>query len=315
MVTLEAIQDARLHIADRIHRTPMFSVASIGRPLGVNFFVKAELLQKTGSFKVRGVLNRIRQLSTTERELGLIGISAGNHAAALAWAATAAGVECTVVMPAHAAQSKVEASRAYGANVILKGDVFAAFARMDELREQHGYTLVHPFDDEAIIAGHGTLGIEIIEDLPDVDVVLVPVGGGGLLSGVARAIKAMRPATRVIGVEPEGAANLRAGLDAGRVVRLERIDTIADGLAPPMTGEHVLEHVKEFVDDVVTVPDTAIVQAMKTIMTHAKLFVVPSGAAGLAALDAGRCRIPEGSRVVIVASGGNIDTKRLKEMI
>ncbi|MGH7503592.1 MAG: threonine ammonia-lyase [Longimicrobiales bacterium] len=315
MITLETIRDARTHIAEHIHRTPLVSVTSIGRPFGVHLFAKAELFQKTGSFKVRGVLNRIRQLSDAEKARGLIGISAGNHAAALAWAATAAGVRSTVVMPAHASPAKVEASRNYGADIILHGDVFAAFARMEELRDQHGYTLVHPFDDEAIIAGHGTLGLEILEDLHDVDVVLVPTGGGGLLSGVATAIKALRPAARVIGVEPEGAADVRAGLDAGRVVRLDRIETIADGLAPPMTGEHVLEHVRAFVDDVVTVPDDAILRAMRTIMTRAKLFVEPSGAAGLAALEAGAVRAGNGSRIVIVASGGNVDLSRLREQL
>jgi threonine dehydratase len=281
--------------------------------MGCDFFIKAELLQKTGSFKVRGVLNRIRQLDEEEKKRGLIGISAGNHAAALAWAATAAGVRSTVVMPAHASRAKVEASRRYGAEIVLHGDVFEAFAKMEELRAAHGYTLIHPFDDEAIIAGHGTAGLEILEDVPDADIVLVPVGGGGLISGIAAAIKAVRPGTRVIGVEPEGAANVRAALDAGRVVRLDRIQTIADGLAPPMTGEHVLEHVTALVDDVVTVPDNAIIHAMKTIMSRAKLFVEPSGAAGLAALDAQRVRLPVNSRVVIVASGGNLDPARLGE--
>jgi threonine dehydratase len=313
MVTFEAIRDARRHIGERIHRTPVFAVSSIGREMGCDFFIKAELLQKTGSFKVRGVLNRIRQLDEEEKKRGLIGISAGNHAAALAWAATAAGVRSTVVMPAHASRAKVEASRRYGAEIVLHGDVFEAFAKMEELRAAHGYTLIHPFDDEAIIAGHGTAGLEILEDVPDADIVLVPVGGGGLISGIAAAIKAVRPGTRVIGVEPEGAANVRAALDAGRVVRLDRIQTIADGLAPPMTGEHVLEHVTALVDDVVTVPDNAIIHAMKTIMSRAKLFVEPSGAAGLAALDAQRVRLPVNSRVVIVASGGNLDPARLGE--
>ena len=315
MVTIADIRAAGTNVGERIHRTPLLGSTRLGEALGLELFVKAELFQKTGSFKVRGVLNRIHRLSPAERERGLIGISAGNHAQALAWAATAAGVRSTVVMPAHASPTKVAASRAYGADVVLHGDVFAAFDRMHELRERHGYTLVHPFDDEDVIAGHGTLGLEIVTDLPDADVVIVPVGGGGLLSGVATAVKALRPATRVIGVEPEGAANLRAALDAGHVVRLERIDTIADGLAPPMTGAHVLEHVRAAVDDVVTVTDASILEAMKLLMTRMKLFVEPSGAAALAALLSHRIADCSGRRVAIVASGGNLDLDRLKGML
>jgi threonine dehydratase len=315
MVTIAGIRDARAHIDRRIHRTPLVSATVLGRLVGVRLFIKAELFQKTGSFKVRGVFNCIRQLTPAQRSRGLISISAGNHAQALAYAATQEGVRCTVVMPAHASPAKVEASRAYGAEIVLHGDAAAAFARMDELRERHGYTLVHPFDDEDVIAGHGTAGLEIVEDLPDVDAVLVPVGGGGLLAGVAAAVKAVRPDVRVYGVEPEGAANLRAALDAGRVVHLEHISTIADGLAPPMTGERVLEHVRAFVDDVVTVTDAAIIEAMKLLMSRTKLFVEPSGAAGLAALLAGRVSLPADSRVVVLASGGNIDLSRLKDLL
>jgi threonine dehydratase len=272
---------------------------------GVSLSLKAEPFQKTGSFKVRGVFNRVALLSEESRQRGLIGISAGNHAAALAYAASVEGIQATLVMPAHANPNKVAATRAYGANVVLHGDVFGAFEKMEELRAREGLTLVHPFNDEAVIAGHGTAGIEILEDVPDADLVLVPTGGGGLLSGIAAAIKFMRPETRVIGVEPEGAACVRAGLDAGRVVRLERITTIADGLAPPMSGEVVLEHVRAFVDDVIKVEDRHILDAMALIMSRAKLVVEPSGAAGLAALVAGAVRPRPGERVVVMASGGN----------
>ena len=315
MVTIEDIRAAQRQLAGRVHRTPMLASSALGQRLGVQLFIKAELFQKTGSFKVRGVLNRIGQLSAEQRSRGLIGISAGNHAQALAWGAAAAGVKSVVVMPAHASPTKVAASRAYGAEIVLHGDVFAAFAKLDELRERHGYTLVHPFDDEGVIAGHGTAGIEIVEDVPDVDAVIVPVGGGGLLSGIATAVRALRPRAQVWGVEPEGAAGLRAALDAGRVVRLEHVHSVADGLAPPMTGERVLEHVRAHVHEVVTVPDTDIVDAMKLLMTRAKLFVEPSGAAGLAALLSGKIRLPAGSRVVVVASGGNLDLDRLKELL
>jgi len=315
MVTIEDIRAAQRYLDGRVHRTPMLASATLGQRAGVRLFIKAELFQKTGSFKVRGVLNRIRQLSAEQRARGLIGISAGNHAQALAWGAAAAGAKSIVVMPAHASPAKVAASRAYGAEIVLHGDVFAAFAKLDELRERHGYTLVHPYDDEGVIAGHGTAGIEIVEDVPDVDAVIVPVGGGGLLSGIATAVRALRPGAQVWGVEPEGAAALRAALDAGRVVRLEHVHSVADGLAPPMTGERVLEHVRAHVHDVVTVPDADIVEATKLLMTRAKLFVEPSGAAGLAALLSGKIRLPAGSRVVIVASGGNLDLDRWKELL
>jgi threonine dehydratase len=185
---------------------------------------------------------------------------------------------------------------------------------MEELRAEHGYTLVHPFDDEAVIAGHGTLGLELIEDLPDADVVIVPVGGGGLLAGIATAVKALRPSVRVVGVEPEGAACLGAALAAGRVVRLERILTVADGLAPPGTGETVLRQVRDLVDDVVTVSDAAILRAVGLLMTRAKLVAEPSGAAGLAALIEGVSGAGPGDRVIVVVSGGNIDPHKLREI-
>jgi len=314
MIDLDDIRAARDRIEQRVHRTPLLRSTTLGTQTGTRLWIKAEAFQKTGSFKVRGVFNRISRMGPEERGRGLITISAGNHAQAVAYAACVEGVHATVVMPSGASPAKVEASRAYGADVVLHGDVFAAFARMEELRAEHGYTLLHPFDDEAVIAGHGSVGLEILEDLPDVDVVLVPVGGGGLISGIAAAIKLQRPLVRIVGVEPEGAATMRAALDADRVVRLDRIVTIADGLAPPSAGEVTLAHVRAFVDDVVTVTDPEIVRAMSLIMTRTKLFVEPSGAAGLAALLSGRISTSPDQRVVVVASGGNIDLDRLKEL-
>jgi len=314
MVDIEDIRRARERIGRRVHRTPLLRSATLGTLTGARLWIKAEAFQKTGSFKVRGVFNRIALMSEQERARGLITISAGNHAQAVAYAASVEGVHATVVMPAHASPAKVEASRAYGADVVLFGDVFGAFARMEELRAEHGYTLLHPFNDEGVIAGHGSVGLEILEDLPDVDIVMVPVGGGGLISGVAAAIKLERPLVRVIGVEPEGAATMRAALDAGSVVRLDQIMTIADGLAPPSAGEVTLAHVQRFVDDVVAVPDRDILRAMALIMTRTKLFVEPSGAAGLAALLSGHITTSPDQRIVVVASGGNVDIGRLKEL-
>lgn len=314
-VTVEAIEWARERIASRIHRTPLFSSRTLGERTGTRLFLKAECLQKTGSFKIRGVLNRIAELSAAERERGLIGISAGNHAQALAYGATLEGVRSVVVMPAKASRAKAEASRAYGAEVILHGTVHEAFAKMDELRAEHGYTLVHPFGDAGVIAGQGTVGLEIMEDLPDADVVVVPVGGGGLLAGVSAAVRGKRAATRVIGVEPEGAPTLRRALDAGRVVTLDAVSTIADGLAAPMSSELVLAHVRAFVDEVVTVPDAAIGEAVRLLAERAKLVSEPAGAAGLAALLSGAVRVPARARVAVIVSGGNIDLHRLEELL
>ncbi|MGH7507346.1 MAG: threonine ammonia-lyase [Longimicrobiales bacterium] len=315
MVHLDDIQRAHAILAGRIHRTPVFSSRALGEVTGTTLYLKAECLQKTGSFKVRGVFNRIEALSSEARARGLVTISAGNHAQALAYGASAMGVRCTVVMPAHASPTKVEASRSYGADVVLHGDVFAAFERMEELQREHGYTLVHPFDDEGIIAGQGTVGLELIADLDDLHAVIVPVGGGGLISGIATAVKTLRPEVKVIGVEPEGAPGLRRALDEGHVVRLERVNTIADGLGAPSTGEIVLEHVRAYVDDVVLVTDDDIKTALAAILARAKLLVEPAGAAGVAALMARKVRLSEGSRVAVIASGGNIDLERLKEVL
>jgi threonine dehydratase len=199
--------------------------------------------------------------------------------------------------------------------VVLHGDVFAAFERMEALRSEHGYTLVHPFDDEGVIAGQGTVALELIADLDDIDYVIVPVGGGGLISGIATAVKALRPQARVIGVEPEGAAAVRRALDEGGPVRLERVATIADGLGAPMTGEVALAHIRAYVDDVVLVSDAAIREALTAMLERTKLLVEPAGAAGVAALMAGALRVPRGSRVAVIASGGNVDMQRLKEVL
>lgn len=315
MVGLSEIRDARISGAGRVHRTPLFQANALGRRLNAQVFLKAEFLQKTGSFKVRGVFHKIRRLTPEQKAAGLVAVSAGNHAQALAYAATAQGVKSTIVMPATASPLKAQASRDYGADIILHGTVWDAFAKMEELRQERGYTLVHPYDDDDIIAGHGTVGLEIMEDLPDADVVVVPVGGGGLLSGVAAAVKQLRPGTRVFGVEPMGAACLRAALDAGEVVRLESPKTIADGLAAPMTGEKVLEHVRQYVDDVVLVSDGEILDALRIVLDRCKFLLEPAGVAGVAALLARRIPIGAGASVVAVASGGNIDFDRLKALL
>jgi threonine dehydratase len=282
---------------------------------GASLFLKPECLQRTGSFKVRGVLNRVRSLTAEERRRGLITISAGNHAQAVAYAAAAEGVHATVVMPAAATRSKVEASRGYGAEVVLHGDIFGAFARMEELRQEQDRVLIHPFDDPAVMAGQGTVGAELCDDVADLDLVIVPTGGGGLLSGAAVAVKAMQPRCRVIGVEPTGAAAVKRGLEAGAPVRLERVDSIADGLGAPMTGPNVLEHVRALVDDIVLVSDADIATALRLLLERCKLLVEPAGAAGLAALLSGAVPLRDGQRVGVILSGGNVDVQRLQELL
>jgi threonine dehydratase len=304
LTTIDQIRAARDRIAGAVHRTPTFSAASLGAPLGITLHLKAELFQKTGSFKVRGVTNKIRQLSRSEIARGCITLSAGNHGAALAWAAAQMGSKATVLMPAHAVPAKIDAVRAYGGEPILVEQV--SLEEVRRIQAERGLTIVHPFDDPAIIAGHATVGLEILEDLPDTDVVIVPIGGGGLISGVAAAVKLTRPETQVIGVEPTGADVMTRSLVAGKPEKMGAPRTVADGLAAPFAGEHTFAHVREFVDRVVRVEDQEILRAVRALVERAKLAAEPAGAAALAALMSGVVEVPRGTRVVCVVSGGNL---------
>ena len=315
MIDLADIHAARARIASRVHRTPLLSASRLGAAAGAILTLKCESLQKTGSFKVRGALNRLIRLDAATRARGVITVSAGNHAQALAWAARDEGVRCTVVMPTVASQSKVAASRGYGADVVLHGaSGVEAFARAHELAAERNLVFVHPFDDADIQAGQGTVGLEILEQAPDVEAVIVPIGGGGLIAGIAVAIKAQRPDVRVYGVEPTGAAVMRQSLDAGRPVRLDSMKTIADGLAAPMAGEHTYPVVARYVDDVVLVSDEEIAGAMRELLLSAKLLAEGGGAAATAAVLARKLPI-EGRRVVSVVSGGNVDPERVKQVL
>jgi threonine dehydratase len=314
VVELRDIQQARARIGDRLHRTPTLSARSLGEPAGVRLFLKAELLQKTGSFKPRGVLNKLLAMDPGERARGLVSLSAGNHAAALAWGATAVGVRATIVMPATAVPAKVEATRRYGGEVVLTED--SLLDTCLALQRERDLTLVHPFDDPLIMAGQGTVGLEILEDLPAADVVLVPLGGGGLVSGIATAVKALRPAARVFGVEPTGADIVYRSLKAGRPLRLEgHPTTVADGLAAPFAGEHTQPQIARYVDEVVLVEDDAILQALTLIVQRAKLVPEPAGAAAVAALLAGAVTPERGSTVACVVSGGNVDPALLRRIL
>ena len=312
MIPLPRIREAAARLAGKIHRTPLLSATGLGQRIGAPLYLKCENLQKTGSFKPRGALNKVMSLSPEERARGLVTVSAGNHAQALAWAARIAGAAATVVMPTAAPASKIEATRGYGAEVVLHDDRATLFDRLAEVRDARGLSFVPPFDDADIIAGAGTTGIEILEDLPDADVVVVPIGGGGILSGIASAVRQVRPGARLVGVELEEGPGMAPALAAGKPVTVTRPwNTIADGMTPPFVGALPLEIVKETVDEVVGVSEAAIVEAMKLLMTRAKLYVEGAGAAATAALLDGKIRVPAGAKVVALISGGNVDLSRV----
>jgi threonine dehydratase len=310
VITLEEIRAAEARVSGSVHRTPLQTSATIAGMVGVaSVSLKCENLQKTGSFKVRGVLNKLSQLTETERARGVIGFSAGNHAQALAWCARAAGVRCVVVMPATAPQSKVDASRGYGAQVEQVSTSAELVDRTRELAALDGLTLVHPFDDDAVIAGAGTVALEILTQSDRVDVLVVPVGGGGLIAGAAVAMRALSPSTRIIGVEPTGACGMRQSLDAGRALTIQGPRSIADGLAAPMAGERTFEIVQRHVDDVVLVSDDEIASAMTLLLSRCKLLTEGAGAAAAAALVAGKVPLGPMDHVAVILSGGNVDLR------
>jgi threonine dehydratase len=316
MVNLQDIREALSRISGSVHRTPVFGSRSLASMAGAaRFDLKCESFQKTGSFKARGALNKLSHLSAAERARGVVTVSAGNHAQALAWAAHEIGVRCTVVMPATAVSSKVDASRGYGADVMLHGTSMHAFQKAHELADSEGFVFVHPFDDDHIIGGTGTVALELLEQTTMPDVVVVPIGGGGLIAGIAVAIKESNPATRVIGVEPKGATVMRQSLDAGRALRVMPDPTIADGLSAPMAGERNFAIVQRYVDDVVLVSDDEIKHAMRMLLSRCKLVAEGAGAAATAALLSGRISLSGTEKVVAVVSGGNIDLARLSEVL
>ena len=309
LITEKDIISARDVITGLLYRTPIQRSSFLGDEFGVRLYLKLEMFQKTGSFKPRGVLNRLYHIPQEEKEKGVITLSAGNHAQAVAWAAAQAGVPATVVMPAAAVQAKVDATRGYGGEVIqTDGDLLQTCMA---IKEERDLTLVHPFDHLDTIAGTGTLGVELVEDVPDVDVVVTGVGGGGLISGVATALKLRKPDVTVIGVEPEGAPTMTCSLQQGKPVHLSHLDTIADGLAAPFVGDHNLRHVQAYVDDLVLVSDQEITLAMRVILERCKVLAEPAAASTVAALLAGKITITGGQTVACVLSGGNIDRERL----
>ncbi len=317
MITLDDVQLAQRRVHGVALRTPL-----VPCPRGAEerlLYFKAENLQPTGAFKLRGAYNKISSLSPEERRRGVVAHSSGNHAQAVAYAARALGVHAVIVMPRGAPRVKLDATAAFGAEILFVGDDSAERVRKaEELAADHGYVPVPPYDDETLIAGQGTVGLEIIEDLPDVETVLVPVSGGGLISGVAAAIKLSRPEVRVIGVEPELAADARESLKTGKLVELpaEQVGrTIADGLRVRKLGYAPLEHVRAFVDDIIAVSEEEILDAMRRMALRARLVAEPSGAVTFAAHLFHRDELPATRVNVAIVSGGNVEPELLAEVL
>jgi threonine dehydratase len=315
MITKDDIDAARARIRPHVHETPLLTSTRLGnRAGGIHLRLKCESMQRTGSFKARGALNAMMQLTHAEKARGVVTVSAGNHAQALAWAAGMVGAECIAVMPEGASRTKIQATEGYGGKVeLVGGERQKSFERAQEIASQ-GRVLVHPFEDARVAAGQGTVALELLEQCPDLHTVVVPIGGGGLISGMAVAIKSAKPDVRVIGVEPVGAQTMRKSLDAGMPQNISP-NTVADGLAAPMVGAMTLDAVRRYVDDVVIVTDEEILAALRDLLGYAKLVVEPAGAAAVAALLTGKIPVERGTHVAAVISGGNIDLDRLKSLL
>jgi len=312
-LTLADFQETRARIAEHIKHTPLLTSRQLDERTGFDTRLKAEMFQRVGSYKIRGPLNKFALLTPEQKARGVICSSAGNHAQGVALAARIHGIKAVVCMAANATPSKIEATRAYGAEVVLHGTIWdEANEKAKELVAEKGYTYIHPFDDIQLIQGQGTVGLEIHQDWPEVEVAVVPIGGGGLISGVALALKSHNPKIRVIGVESSGAPAMKRSVEAGELVTLDRVDCIIDGLRVKRAGVKNLEIVQQYVDEIVTLPDEQIFDAVVRTMHYAK--VVPEGAAAstVGALLHGLIKAPKGSKVVAVLSGGNVNLEQLK---
>ncbi|MGH2471076.1 MAG: threonine ammonia-lyase [Candidatus Limnocylindria bacterium] len=313
-VSLADVERAGVVVGPVLHRTPLFSSRSLSERIGTAAYLKAESFQRTGSFKPRGAVYAISRLSPEQRARGIVTLSAGNAAQGIAYAAARAGAKVTVAMPESAPRTKIDATRGYGAEIVFAPDMTGLLSLVAELQTKSGAYFLHPYDDPDMIAGHGTLALEVLEDLPDADLIVVGVSGGGLISGIATVLAAKRPSARVVGVEPRGASAVRRALDAGKPVRLERIDTMADGLAAPIAGQIPLEIIRRLVADVVVVDEDVIAEGVRFLAQRAKLVAEPAGAAATGALLTGKIAVRPGERVVSIVSGGNVDLARLAQI-
>lgn len=313
MLTLDKIYHASYVLKDVIRKTPISKASAISKDCEV--YLKPENLQITGSFKVRGSGYKISQLTDDEKKRGVIACSAGNHAQGVALAATKYGIKSLICLPDGAPISKVEATKGYGADVCMVPGVYDdAYKEACRLRDEHNYAFIHPFDDENVIAGQGTIGIEILDEMPDIDAVVCAIGGGGLISGVACAIKSLNPNIKVYGVQAEGAPSMLESIKKGETIRLNNVSTIADGIQVKEPGEHTFEYVKKYVDDIVTVSDDEISAAILKLIETQKMVSEGAGAAPVAAVMFNKLPL-KGKKVVCVVSGGNIDVTILSRVI
>ena len=313
MLTLKEFKEARGVLSGVIRNTSLVYSPAFSKATGNQIYIKPENMQVTGAYKIRGAYYKISTLSDEEKARGLVTASAGNHAQGVAYAAQAAGVSATIVMPTTTPLVKVNNTKDYGAKVVLHGETFDDAAELAaKLSEEEGLTYVHPFNDPAIATGQGTISYEIFQDLPDVYVILVPIGGGGLATGVSTLAKLLNPNVTVIGVEPSGAASMKASLDAGHVVTLDRVETIADGVAVKTPGDQIFPYIQKNIDDIITIPDDELVDAFLDMMEKHKMIVENAGLLPIAALSHLKCR---GKNVVPVLSGGNMDVITVASLV
>ena len=313
MLTIKEFKEARGVLSGVIRNTSLVYSPAFSKATGNQIYIKPENMQVTGAYKIRGAYYKISTLSDEEKARGPVTASAGNHAQGVAYAAQAAGVSATIVMPTTTPLVKVNNTKDYGAKVVLHGETFDDAAELAaKLSEEEGLTYVHPFNDPAIATGQGTISYEIFQDLPDVDVILVPIGGGGLATGVSTLAKLLNPNVTVIGVEPSGAASMKASLDAGHVVTLDRVETIADGVAVKTPGDQIFPYIQKNIDDIITIPDDELVDAFLDMMEKHKMIVENAGLLPIAALSHLKCR---GKNVVPVLSGGNMDVITVASLV
>jgi threonine dehydratase len=310
MLSLDMICRAQNRLRGLVHRTPLIHSAALSDHLGVKVYLKLELLQKTGSFKPRGAFNKMLSLSEAERKCGVVAVSGGNHAQGVAFAAKRLGISAVIAMPAGTPRNYLDATRGYGAEIALVNDIHAAFAESRRLQAE-GRVMVHPFDDPLVAAGQGTIGLEILEDVPNVTRVYVSIGGGGLIAGIATALKAIRPEVRVIGVETHGADAMAQSLAAGRLVELPAITSIARTLGAPCVSDFTLRTVQERVDEVVVVNDASAVQALTFILERTKYLTEPAASCCLAAAARHREQFRADDQVVLLLCGGNLSVADL----
>ena len=305
--------EAREKLSKVLLNTNLIFSSVFSQETGNNVYIKPENLQKTGSFKIRGAYNKISKLNNEEKKKGVIASSAGNHAQGVAYAARELGIKATIVMPKTTPLIKVESTKQYGAEVILHGDVYDdAYKKAKELEKENGYIFIHPFNDEDVLFGQGTIALEILDELPLTDIILVPIGGGGLISGIAYAAKQIKPDIKIIGVEPEGAASAKKSIAENKVIELAEANTIADGTAVKKIGDINFKYIKEYVDDIITVSDYELMEALLLLVEKHKIIAENSGILSVAALKKLNLK---GKNIVSVLSGGNIDVLMISSMI